>query len=228
MRDNAQRAKLAKVLLIICAGTLLINGVSDYFQLDLLNRMDEGYDYTTDEAESNDMRVQLLAIAYLIIYIISGVTFIQWFRRAYYNLHTKVKVLNHTEGWAAGGWFVPILNLFRPYNIMSELYQETNLILAKNIEGYRKRETLAMTIWWVFWIIWGVADRISSRMTLKAETMEELISSTEMSLFISFFGIGVAILAYRVVSEYSEMEQLLFKVSNDDLEKDILDHLITD
>ena len=144
---------------------------------------DLGGTYSDEELNSNDLRVQIVSIVFLVVYVVSAVTFIQWFRRAYYNLHTRVKHLDHTEGWAAGGWFVPILNLFRPYTIMTELYNETNRLLSKGTEGYRKRETMGMTIWWVLWIIWGFADRISTRLTLKAETIEELTSSTEMAMF---------------------------------------------
>ncbi len=54
-----------------------------------------------------------------------------WFRRAYFNLHQKVSYLSHSEGWAAGSWFVPIVNLYRPYQIMKEIYVETKELFTK-------------------------------------------------------------------------------------------------
>lgn len=33
-----------------------------------------------------------------------------------------IRNLSHDESWAAGSWFVPILNLFRPVSIMKEMY----------------------------------------------------------------------------------------------------------
>lgn len=70
------------------------------------------------------VQIAINAIA-IVIYVISCITFIQWFRRAYYNLGQIAKNLSYEEGWAAGSWFVPILNYFRPYQIMKELYKKT-------------------------------------------------------------------------------------------------------
>jgi len=67
----------------------------------------------------------ILCTIYFIFYSISVITFIMWFRRAYFNLHQKVNHLSYSEGWAAGSWFVPIINLYRPYQIMKEIYIET-------------------------------------------------------------------------------------------------------
>ena len=51
----------------------------------------------------------LLFIVSSIVGIFVIVFFIMWFRRAYKNLHTlKARNLKRSEGWAAGGWFVPV------------------------------------------------------------------------------------------------------------------------
>ena len=80
-------------------------------QYDLLQTVANGGFISDEAVEANDTRESFLGIIYLIAYIISGITFIMWFRRAYFNLHQKVSWLNHSEGWAAGCWFVPIVNL---------------------------------------------------------------------------------------------------------------------
>lgn len=63
--------------------------VSGYFQYDLLNEVDSGHSISMDTATANDTREQMIGIVYFILFVISAVTFIQWFRRAYYNLHIK-------------------------------------------------------------------------------------------------------------------------------------------
>lgn len=70
-------------------------------QYNLIDRIAHGGEYTMEEADLNDLREMVIGILYVIAYIVSAVTFIQWFRRAYYNLHLLVPRLNREEGWAA-------------------------------------------------------------------------------------------------------------------------------
>lgn len=143
----------------------------------------------------------------LITYIISAVTFIQWFRRAYFNLHQRVNFLLYTEGWAAGSWFVPILNLFRPYQIMKELYLETSKILTKN--GSSRLGIFSTTTvgwWWTLWIINGIIGQVVYRVSSSAENVEELTISTIISMISNLFAIPLALVTIKVIKDYSMME----------------------
>lgn len=139
LKPNEQRSKIAIILIWIVLTIEIISGISSYFQLNLLQIVAGGGTISMEEAESNDNREQIIAIVFLLAYIISGITFIMWFRRAYYNLHQRVNHLADTDGWAAGSWFVPIISLYRPFKIMRELYKETRTLLANkglmNIEA---------------------------------------------------------------------------------------------
>ena len=114
LKPNGQRAKTAITMIWVVLILEIISLISGYLQYDLLQILANGGDVSMEAADSNDLREQAISIVYLITFVISGVTFIQWFRRAYFNLHSKVNHLSHTEGWAAGSWFVPIINLYRP------------------------------------------------------------------------------------------------------------------
>lgn len=102
LKPNEQRAKNAVTLIYIVLALEIMALISGYFQYDLLQTAANGGEVSTLWANSNDIREQTIAIVYLIAYVISGVTFIQWFRRAYYNLHLQVRYLSHDEGWASG------------------------------------------------------------------------------------------------------------------------------
>ena len=70
--------------------------------------------------KENDLRVNIIFITETLVYIVSGIMFIRWFRRAYFNLHIVVNNLSFSEGWAAGYWFIPFANFNRPYRIMKK------------------------------------------------------------------------------------------------------------
>ncbi|TRX16514.1 DUF4328 domain-containing protein [Flavobacterium franklandianum] len=99
-----------------------ISLVSSHFQYDLLKMTENGGEISAESVTSNDNREQAIGIIQIVVFILSAITFIQWFRLAYFNLHLRVNRLSYSDGWAAGCWFMPIVNLFRPYQIMKKLF----------------------------------------------------------------------------------------------------------
>jgi len=213
IRPNGKRAKNAITLIYILLALEIISLISDYFQYDLLETIAKGGEISNDTATTNDTRVQLIGIIYMIVYIISTITFIQWFRRAYFNLHQRVNHLSQNEGWAAGSWFVPIISLYRPYQIMKELYQETKELLVKNGLGVNENFTTnSLGWWWTMWIIHNVIGQFVSRYSLKAESIDELTTSTIASMFINIIGIPLALITVKVIKDYSNIEPLLNEI----------------
>jgi hypothetical protein len=171
----------------------IVSFISAYFQYDLLRVSSIGGEISPDTITANETSEIVVGLLSAITYIISAITFIQWFRRAYYNLHLKVNFLNYTEGWAAGCWFVPFINLYRPYQIMKELYEETDELLSK--KGISVNQTFSTTLlgwWWAFWIINNFVGQFVFRYSLKAESIDELTTSTIASMIGNLLGIPLA------------------------------------
>jgi Domain of unknown function (DUF4328) len=213
LKPNEQRSQNAILLIWIALALNCISLISSYFQYDLLQTVANGGEISTESVTSNDNREQAIRIIQIIVFVVSAITFIQWFRRAYFNLHLRVNHLSHSEGWAAGCWFVPIVNLFRPYQIMKELFQETQLFLKRN-EAHTS-EHLAMPslgLWWTFWIIDWFVGRFVFKYTMKAETIEELTRSTIGQIISNAIGIILAIITINIITEYSKLELVMHKV----------------
>jgi hypothetical protein len=96
----------------------------------------------------------LIAIGRIIGYIVLIVLFIMWMRRAYNTLHIAgSRNLHYSEGWAAGAWFVPIINFFYPLQIMRDIWHETQNVFRKNGEVYEKQEDNITGWWWALWLL---------------------------------------------------------------------------
>ncbi|WP_395053028.1 DUF4328 domain-containing protein [Flavobacterium sp.] len=207
MKPNEQSAKTAIILIIIVMIFDVISLFSDSLEYGLLTSLE----ITTEAAESNDTRQQIIAIFYLVAYIISAVTFISWFRRAYYNLHSKVDNLDNSEAAAAYSWFIPFVNLYKPQNIMKEIFEETELFLEQNIEKYNSPINISkVQLWWTFWIVVNILSNIQFRMSLNADTIDELINSNIFSMVVTILSIPLAIVTINVIKEYSKIETLFF------------------
>ena len=221
LKPNEKRAQNAIILIWIVLGLEVVSLISAYFQYELLQKIANGETVSEAAAFANDTREQILSILYLIAYIASAITFILWFRRAYFNLHQKINYLAYSEGWAVGSWFVPFINLYRPYQIMKEMFTETKeLITNKKENVFLSSSINLLGWWWALWIINGIIGQVTFRYSLHANELSEFITSTVMSMAGNILGIPLAIVTIKLIKTYSEMDAILPEMST---EEEILD-----
>lgn len=80
-----------------------------------------------------------------ILLIVLCVTCIMWFRRAYHNPYKiGISYLSYSEGWAAGAWFVPFMNLVRPFTIMKEIWNKTQEVPRNENEPVKDHAILGL------------------------------------------------------------------------------------
>ncbi|GAA4757323.1 MULTISPECIES: DUF4328 domain-containing protein [Flavobacterium] len=214
MKPNHSRAKYAIVFIALIFILDLFSLLFDYLEY-LLLTSDFNQDIVT-EAENNDLRQSILGILYILVYITSVVFFIRWFRRAYYNLHTKIDHLSHSEGWAAGSWFIPFICLYRPYQIMKEMYTETvDYLEDQNKKIGNQYYSYFIGFWWTLWIISNFLGRIYFKETMNADTISELLESNKLSIINTAISIPLALVTIKVIYDYSNLEKVLFNIKND-------------
>lgn len=209
-KPNEHRAKMAQALLL---AIIILNGIgliSTYYEYRLIDSWRMGAAVDIDAATANDLRQKIIAIFQILAFIGSAICFIMWFRRAYANLSKKTN-LRYSDGWAAGGWFVPILNLWRPIQMMREMYWVANDILNSNKPINPKKLGLGgIGVWWFAWILNNLLGRISFQMSSKAETLDEFANASMFDMAATGWGITTALLALKVVRDYASVEPLLF------------------
>jgi hypothetical protein len=210
LKPNDQRAKAAIILVYIVMALDVLSAVSGVMQYQLLERANGIEGISTEEANANDLREQILGIIYLAANLVAIIMFIRWFRRAYYNLHQLPVSVTYTEGWAAGAWFVPILNLFRPYRIMKELYTESRSFLQRREVSFTHlTSTTAVGIWWALWVLSSFIGQFVFRYTMRADTIDEMITSTIAGIIGNIVGIPLGLVAAKVIKDYAEAEPLI-------------------
>jgi hypothetical protein len=209
VRPNDQRAKWAVIMVAVVMALDVISLLSSLMQLDLLNQLNSGLFISDEALTSNDTREQTIGILYIIAFIISGVVFIQWFRRAYYNLQLRTGNCEYSDGWAAGAWFTPIISLFRPYQIMLELWEKTtDFINAKSNANLSKSSAL-IGVWWLLWIVSNYIGKYIIKYSFSSKTLEDYIDLTVANAIDAFFSILLAVITILMIKAYSKREELL-------------------
>jgi len=211
IRPNGRRAYIAQSLIWVIMGLDIISVYSSYLQYNLLSGVQNSEEITDSMLTINDVRELLLSIVYLVVFIISGITFIKWFRRAYYNL-SRITSCEYSEEWASWTWFIPIINLFRPYQIMKEMDKKTIAFLgSKNLNSTENNSQL-IGLWWGLWVVSNYIGNYIFKVSFKDDTIENLMNSTIADIVLSLIGIPLAIITVKVIKSYALKEEKLFEI----------------
>lgn len=206
IKPNLQRANRAQLLIWLVSAVDIISVYSFYLQYKLLCSLQNNEYVSNQTINTNDTRVRIIGILYLIVFFISAFTFIQWFRRAYYNLNIRANC-NHSESWAAGSWFVPIISFFRPYQIMKEMHHKTTALIKSNTDEILDNSNSGIGVWWGLWIITNYFGNYILKSSFKAETIEDYLNNTIAQIVISIFGILLAVITVMMIKSYSLKEE---------------------
>lgn len=206
-KDPAYLTKLLKTMLWVFMVLVVLNLLSDLAQMNLVS----SGSFTNARAEANDMRQAVLGAVYTVAYLITGVTFLRWIYRANLNCHGfNPDAMRFTPGWSVASFFIPILNLFRPYQAMKEIW-----LVSRNPLRWKDQPGGALLgWWWALWLISGVFGQIFFRMTLTAKTPEAISTATSMSIVSDIALIPLTIAAIKLVSTIFRMQEELVERSD--------------
>ena len=134
-----------------------VNAYSSSMQLELLNRSD----YTQAEGDENDNRQQLLSVMGIGIRLVTAICFGMWIVRANRNVRALgAEGLPFTPGSAVGSFFIPILNLFHPYQAMRDLLKASRSPANWKVQP----GSPLVPLWWALWLITAVVEVIADAM----------------------------------------------------------------
>lgn len=125
--------------------------------------------------------------------------FIVWFYRARKNADGRGWHQRRSPGWAIGGWFVPVVALWFPYQIMADVWQ------AGLPAEQRGRPAWQPITWWACWLLgWltGVHYANTSAGTYHGVSVSILLGSTVASKVFDVAAAIAAILVIRAVSSH--------------------------
>jgi hypothetical protein len=106
-----------------------------------------------------------------VIAIILGITFLLWIYRTNKNLHAfSGERMTFTPGWSVGWYFIPFANLYKPYQVMKEIWQVShkNRAVTLSILGW----------WWALWLISNILGRLAVKLVMQADNIAGLMAST--------------------------------------------------
>jgi hypothetical protein len=171
----------------------------------ILDSWDGKYNYL--DVNQFDMIYGLFAIFFLVILIITGIRFIQWFRRAYCNLNRVGINTDKKEGWAAGSWFIPFYNLFAPQQIMKEIWNKTQKYYKETTEDENM-----VNHWWLLWVLCFILDNQSDGIG-SSFFGDDLEAQAIISICSNILWIPLTYTVVKLVKKVSSFEKEMYEKS---------------
>ena len=154
IRANLNRGRIVIALLLAMLLLQVILHTSVYFKSE---RVLENYSLVSANSFFKSVPISIMNMVIFLIYIVTIVFYISWFRRAYYNLASISSKLRYRNGWAVGSWFIPGFHWVGPFQIMLELYSKIRTFLKKNNTPVLGNWIfLVFGIWWILYVVSGV------------------------------------------------------------------------
>jgi len=202
-----ERAKWSEWMLGLGAALAIAALWSSWQQLQLVQDLARGANVPKSVIEANDARQQLFAYAQLGSGIASAVVFLMWT-----SAHTKrlielgVTDMQYAPKWSVWGFIVPILNLFRPYQVMNELWQASEIVPGPDDPLAKEATPRIVYFWFGILVLDNIIGRFASRTSF--DTIDQVVQAAWTTVAFDALGVLTALVALQLVTEIDQRLRL--------------------
>ncbi|TLN26675.1 DUF4328 domain-containing protein [bacterium] len=141
----------------------------------------------------SDYLATLIAIPQVAIGIAANIVFLVWVYRANKNLHSLSNTaMVHSPGWSVGWFFIPIANLFKPYQVLRELW----VVSSRG----RVSSTALVGWWWAIWLVSNFVGRLAARSVGAVADTATKIMSLDAYIFSDMLTVASALLGVAMIA----------------------------
>jgi hypothetical protein len=201
----------------------VVIGANALFLLALLNQRAVGEDEydellpDLDRVDSADNAVAGAAIVLFLVTIAIAVLFIIWMWRAANNndaLGRRNPRLS--DGWAIGGWFIPLANFVLPVLIMQDLWRGSDASVPREHPDWRRAAGSGLIGAWWGLLVASVVGRFVSRASANAagefESFSDYRAGNSVAVIATLFAIASGLLAIIVVRRLARRQERCLEV----------------
>ena len=180
----------------IAATTLVVAG--DFWGIGIIKDVSAGV-IAIDQATVGRMEFWDAFSKILILTMLGvGLGIVKWLNSCYRFAEDVIGASGFkNKGWTATGWIIPFFNLFKPYQIINEIYKagSPNYSIP---DGWKKEGGSGLLmIWWIFWSVAHLVGVILGKQLLGVSVRDDM--SVEQSIGLIEFHAGFCIM-YLVIS----------------------------
>jgi hypothetical protein len=155
-----------------------------------------------EELTAIDVVEAVIALGQVVVYITTGVCFLRWVHRA--NLNARgfgAEGMRFSPGWCVGWYFVPILNLWKPYQAMKEIWQASR----NPVNWWTVPPPGLLSLWWTLWLLSNLLAQLSFRATL-GNLPDAVGTGLVLDMASNLIDVPLCFVAIRMVQSIHQMQ----------------------
>ncbi len=202
LRDPSGLTRFLQRLLfvsILVACVALVDDLTEYVQV----RTGKG---TPDQIVDNDPIQGIVGLLQSGLGIATGITFLKWVYRAYKNIQGfGAEDLRYSPTWAVAYYFMPILGLIRPVQVMNEIWRA-----SEDPKDWRHRPgSWLIGGWWALFLVYAFTTQISLQLAIQASNNDQWNFAAIMAILGDLISIPLSMAALRLVTEIFRRQKAL-------------------
>lgn len=149
----------------------------------------------------------LYGSAYTLAYVACIVFFCMWTYRATSNAWALGGKGLETPGFAVGSYFIPFVNLYKPYRAIKDVYTASVPVELLALSGPTEAPAV-FGAWWGTWIVSNILSNISMRLSFQQNALGLGTGLVEGMSLLSDLAVGIsAVLAIKVVNLVTDQQK---------------------
>jgi uncharacterized protein DUF4328 len=202
-RDPTILTRWLRILLCVGIALTVISFASGLMELKLLSDIQAGKTLAPGVADSNDLRQRVIGGIRFVEIVAGIVIFAMWIYRANHNARQLGATgMTFTPGWAVGWYFIPIANLWKPYQAMKEIWKAS----AAPAHWNDQPRGSILPWWWGFFLFNNVINQVAFRMAMRANTLPEIVASSTLSVVADSVDVVSTSIALMLVGQIHRMQ----------------------
>lgn len=191
-------ATLATMVMLFFAANALVtaaSGATSFQQWSLLNDAKAGQDVQA-ALEFTDSLYAVIGICMIVGSLVGTIVFLMWIYRANKNARALGATgMQFTPGWSVGWFFIPFMNLWKPFQVVKEIWRASHSTDAGATSGGAG----LIAIWWAAWIFNSLVDRVAGALATAANDVDSFIFSRQVNLLAMVVNLTVIVLTVAIV-----------------------------
>ena len=202
LRDPSGLTKFLQRLLfvsILVACVALFDDLAEFVQV-------QSGKATPDQVVDSDPVQGIVGLLQSGLGLVTGITFLKWVYRAYKNIQGfGAENLRYSPGWAVAYYFMPVLGLVRPVQVMNEIWRASD-----DPRDWRRRPgSWLIGSWWALFLVYALVTQISLQLALQASNNDQWNFAAIMAILGDLISIPLSIAALRLVTEVFRRQKVL-------------------
>lgn len=170
--------------------------VSDFWAIDVFKGIADGGPAASQSVVGYIEFWGNFSAVMLLTWLWVGWTLVVWLGACYTYAKESLKATGFRhERWRTWGWVIPGLNLFKPYQVLNEIYKVGAAGGVESDDWKKSSGSATLFTWWIFWVISHLVLVSIGKIVLKSSSLESLT----LSDVIGYYNVGIFACAMSLV-----------------------------